>query len=649
MFALSFYNLRVNNMTERLTFIVFASVTSIFMNPIVIIVAGLVLAVVILVTALFLLRNSGKNKAAKADRGAQASDWQRQGQQANAPGALNHSGAGAQADWAQQQQPGAWGAQSPAQQPDPWGALTPEQQQTDANTWGTWPSLPQQPVEYGAAPSSTPSEGAGIGGSQPAWGQDATLMPQKSAQDPWGQPPPPSPPNTIPIVVNQDDAGKQPPPPSVPSTIPIVVDPVDAGKQPPQQKEPGQRSQVFGKQARNLTLEDLQFTAFHQRVVSIETWNTLLVYAYIESALKAIHADVSKYQDELGPFPGKVDALASHPVTRGIQITIVPTCQGITFNPERVSFIWIEDWYQERFRFRADRTLAGSTRNIDITIYVGPLIIASLKIWLRFVEQPSPPSVEDNINRTETSTYYYRRIFTSYSHADSPVVLACRNTYQALGLDVLIDIDNLRSGEYWNAALMRMIDTCDLFQLFWSARSAQSQYVRQEWQYALQHYKGEGFFRPVYWEKPLITPPGELSHLHFEYIQLPKLEASDVASPFDGEETIVRPSSITTLQDRLGILYVKGGKDLGRIYEIRKESLTIGRSRDSDIFLEDLAVSRLHASIVNEGNGKLALKDEGSANGTKVNGQVVNKNQFYPLQEGDNIQIGQTVLVFAKR
>src|SRR5437773_2044633 len=161
-------------MTEKLTFILFAStVSSILMNPIVIIVAVLVLAIVILVTALFLLRSSGKNKAAKADRGAPASDWQRQGQQANAPGAWNHPGVGAQADWAQQQQPGAWSAQSPAQQPGAWGAQSPAQ---------------QQPAEWGAAPSSTPSAGAGMGGNQPAWGQDATLMPQKSAQDHWGQP-----------------------------------------------------------------------------------------------------------------------------------------------------------------------------------------------------------------------------------------------------------------------------------------------------------------------------------------------------------------------------------------------------------------------------------------------------------------------------
>jgi pSer/pThr/pTyr-binding forkhead associated (FHA) protein len=100
---------------------------------------------------------------------------------------------------------------------------------------------------------------------------------------------------------------------------------------------------------------------------------------------------------------------------------------------------------------------------------------------------------------------------------------------------------------------------------------------------------------------------------------------------------------------RLGMVRIEEGKEPGRIYEVRKEALSIGRSRESDIFLEDLAVSRLHASIVSQGNGNYALRDEGSANGTKVNGQPVNKYQPYPLQDGDKIQLGQTVLVFGRR
>ena len=117
----------------------------------------------------------------------------------------------------------------------------------------------------------------------------------------------------------------------------------------------------------------------------------------------------------------------------------------------------------------------------------------------------------------------------------------------------------------------------------------------------------------------------------------------------DGERTVLRSNTGPQGQGRLGIVRIAEGKEPGREYEVRKDSLSIGRSRESDIFLEDLAVSRLHASIVNMGNGSYALRDEGSANGTKVNGQTVTKYQPYPLQEGDKIQLGQTVLVFSKR
>lgn len=116
----------------------------------------------------------------------------------------------------------------------------------------------------------------------------------------------------------------------------------------------------------------------------------------------------------------------------------------------------------------------------------------------------------------------------------------------------------------------------------------------------------------------------------------------------DNDKTMLR-SSGQPQTGAIGYVRVEEGKEPGRIYEIKKESLSMGRSRESDIFLEDLAVSRLHASLVNMGNGSYALKDEGSANGTKVNGQLVNKFQTYPLQEGDRIQLGQTVLVFAKK
>ena len=124
----------------------------------------------------------------------------------------------------------------------------------------------------------------------------------------------------------------------------------------------------------------------------------------------------------------------------------------------------------------------------------------------------------------------------------------------------------------------------------------------------------------------------------------------------DSERTVLRGAGNTpgmpmggVAPGRMGMIRIEEGKEPGRVYEVRKEALSIGRSRESDIFLEDLAVSRLHASIISQGNGNYALRDEGSANGTKVNGQPVNKYQPYPLQDGDKIQLGQTVLVFGRR
>jgi pSer/pThr/pTyr-binding forkhead associated (FHA) protein len=67
--------------------------------------------------------------------------------------------------------------------------------------------------------------------------------------------------------------------------------------------------------------------------------------------------------------------------------------------------------------------------------------------------------------------------------------------------------------------------------------------------------------------------------------------------------------------------------------------MTIGRSRECDIFLEDLAVSRHHATIEESTLGGYEIVDNKSATGTLVNGRPVTRQR---LQEGDVIQIGNT-------
>ena len=170
--------------------------------------------------------------------------------------------------------------------------------------------------------------------------------------------------------------------------------------------------------------------------------------------------------------------------------------------------------------------------------------------------------------------------------------------------------------------------------------------VADQWGQPVQQAQ-QGSWTPGVQQAPPTTPPG--GNIPWQQQGPGQPQQGFGASPFenpDGDRTMLRS---TGGAQGIGMVRIEEGKEPGRVYEIRKESLSIGRSRESDIFLEDLAVSRLHASIISLGNNSYALRDEGSANGTKVNGQPVNKYQPYPLQEGDKIQLGQTVLVFARR
>jgi pSer/pThr/pTyr-binding forkhead associated (FHA) protein len=81
-----------------------------------------------------------------------------------------------------------------------------------------------------------------------------------------------------------------------------------------------------------------------------------------------------------------------------------------------------------------------------------------------------------------------------------------------------------------------------------------------------------------------------------------------------------------------------------RSFEVLPE-MTIGRSRECDIFLEDLSVSRLHATIHQLPDDGYEIEDHRSTSGTFVNGMRITS---YRLLEGDVVQIGSNRLTFRR-
>ena len=114
------------------------------------------------------------------------------------------------------------------------------------------------------------------------------------------------------------------------------------------------------------------------------------------------------------------------------------------------------------------------------------------------------------------------------------------------------------------------------------------------------------------------------------------------------ERNITRTTFDSRVGDptRVSDLYVTEGTVPGKIFRLNNKIMNIGRSNDCDIFLEDRLVSRFHASLHRLGNGKYALRDNESNNGTFINGQRLKRFQEYLLYDRDEIKIGDTLLIF---
>jgi hypothetical protein len=111
----------------------------------------------------------------------------------------------------------------------------------------------------------------------------------------------------------------------------------------------------------------------------------------------------------------------------------------------------------------------------------------------------------------------------------------------------------------------------------------------------------------------------------------------------DGEfSTEAHQGALDALAPGSALLVVKRGPNAGSRFLLDQDVTTAGRHPDSDIFLDDVTVSRRHAEFRREGNG-YNVHDVGSLNGTYVNRERI---EVAALAGGDEVQIGKFRLVY---
>jgi FHA domain len=126
------------------------------------------------------------------------------------------------------------------------------------------------------------------------------------------------------------------------------------------------------------------------------------------------------------------------------------------------------------------------------------------------------------------------------------------------------------------------------------------------------------------------------------------LEAAEITLGYtmgDREEGRVPGAGEADVISGTVLLIRAGGDREGEIVYLGQEVLTIGRSPQSDLFLDDVTVSRHHARIVNDADGFL-IEDLNSLNGTYVNRKRIERHQLF---DGDELQIGKFKLAFLQQ
>jgi pSer/pThr/pTyr-binding forkhead associated (FHA) protein len=127
---------------------------------------------------------------------------------------------------------------------------------------------------------------------------------------------------------------------------------------------------------------------------------------------------------------------------------------------------------------------------------------------------------------------------------------------------------------------------------------------------------------------------GETTSMIFTGVESAEAEQTDQAA--------ADAAFIDTLPPNTALLVVRRGPNEGSRFLLDSELTEVGRRPDSDIFLDDVTVSRRHAEFYRQGS-KFAVRDVGSLNGTYVNrGRI----EEVALNGGDEVQIGKFRMVF---
>lgn len=252
------------------------------------------------------------------------------------------------------------------------------------------------------------------------------------------------------------------------------------------------------------TMSKVEFSAIAPKVMTKGDYTMIDIIMYDED-----HRGVVDEQIKTSDDPVQEARSGVYKAAEGAEVRIVLSSPDVEIEDNTETGIWQGGHLD--FSFAVFLPTEYKKRQIFFTaaVYINDVIATKLKFivkTLSFLNRKIAVTREDVLSA-----------FVSYASQDRKRVAAIVQGMKKArpDMDVFFDIDSLRSGEDWEAALQREIEERDVLFLCWSHFARDSKWVDAEWRYALRQ-KGADCIEPVPIEPPdQCPPPRELLHKHF--------------------------------------------------------------------------------------------------------------------------------------
>ncbi|MFB2898341.1 TIR domain-containing protein [Aerosakkonemataceae cyanobacterium BLCC-F50] len=206
------------------------------------------------------------------------------------------------------------------------------------------------------------------------------------------------------------------------------------------------------------------------------------------------------------------------PIERGTELSFSLSIPKLEVDEPIQELIWNGTANSVQFGVTVPADLTQKTLIGTVTVSQNSIPIGHLKFKLSITASGSANSSQPQ--PVGEAARIYKKAFVSYSSKDRQEVLKRVQALAVTGIEVFQDVLNLEPGDRWEKELYRHINECDLFLLFWSTAAKESKWVLKEVLYALERQGKDGLNPPeiipvIIEGPPLVPPPEQLQHLHF--------------------------------------------------------------------------------------------------------------------------------------